>query len=69
MELILAFSLGLVLAIVIALLAFKYVLKAQENKFQVLASEILEKNSTQWKVSATENLSSVVNPLNEKIKE
>jgi len=69
MEIFLGFFIGLIFTLILCLFLIKYIFKNQENKFHVLASEILEKNSNQLKISAEQNLSSVVAPLNDKIKE
>ncbi len=69
MDLILGFASGLLLALIIGFLGLKFLLKFQTQKFELLAAEILKKNSEEFQVNANEKLTHVVNPLELKVKE
>lgn len=60
---------GGALTLIIGFFLYRFLSKVQENRFKVLAGEILQQNSEQLKVTATDNLSAVVSPLKEKITE
>jgi DNA recombination protein RmuC len=69
MEVVIGFIIGVVLACVIGFILIKYLSKVQRNQFELMANEILSKNTSSLKENASDNLSSIVSPLNEKIKE
>lgn len=69
MDLIIGVLFGVLAGIILSFILFKILAKNQENQFKVLANEILQQNSEQLKITASENLSSVVSPLKEKISE
>lgn len=69
MEMLTGILIGAGIGIILCFFLFKILAKNQENQFKVLASEILSQNSEQLKMTATENLASVVSPLKEKITE
>ncbi|MAX67956.1 MAG: hypothetical protein CME66_13555, partial [Halobacteriovoraceae bacterium] len=69
MDLILGFASGLLLALIIGFLGLKFLLKFQTQKFELLAAQILKKNSEEFQVNANEKLTHVVNPLELKVKE
>ncbi len=69
MELVFGFILGSIVAAVVVFLLVKQFSKLQESRFQVLASEILEKNTGILKVQNEEQLTSLVKPFNERVKE
>ncbi len=69
MELIIGFGIGSLVVLVLSFLFFRYFSKVQEDKFQLIASEIIQKNTEQIHAQAQLGITSIVNPLNERIKE
>jgi DNA recombination protein RmuC len=69
MEVVISFTVGVILASVIGFVLIKYFSRIQKDQFELLANNILSKNTNTLKENASENLSSIVLPLNERIKE
>ena len=69
MEMLISFFLGLCVSLVIAYFFIKLTAKNQEKHFELLALDILQNQTKEFKAQATEQFSLATLPFNEKIKE
>lgn len=69
MEVVIGFSIGVLFASLISFVLIKYFLKMQKDQFELIANEVMFKNTNLLKDNAGDSLSGIVNPLNEKIKD
>ena len=68
-EILIAFSLGTLLTLVITFIFIRLSSKSQEQNFKIIASEILKIQSEDFNKQAREKMDQSVAPLNERIKE
>lgn len=69
MELVLAFIFGVVLAVAIAFFLFKTLSKQQEDRFTVIAQQVLDQNSNYITERAQADIEKVISPLNQRVGE
>ena len=67
MEIILGFTIGAILAAVISFFIFKSLTRQQEDRFTVIAKQVLDQNSNYLKEKAQSDLEKVIGPLNERV--
>lgn len=68
-ELLLGLFIGLGFAIIVGFFVYKVILRIQSDRFSLMAREISDANSAQFKSQATADLQVLINPLNEQVKE
>ncbi len=69
MEMMIGFLIGAVVSLITSFFLIKYLSKIQSDKFNLLAKNIIEENSQNLQVQASQNFTEAVKPLNQKVQE